>query len=194
MDQKGEAMRALTFFLLGLNLLTGGSISMAHKEMSIYDMQVQTIDGKRTILGDYRGKTLLIVNTASRCGFTEQYAGLQELYDRYRDKGFVVLAFPSNDFMGQEPGSNDEIKKFCDLRFKISFPLFAKISVKGKAMDPLFRYLTEETAYQGAVTWNFNKFLVSPEGEVVGRFESRTKPSDEELVTAVEAALSQKTG
>jgi glutathione peroxidase len=162
---------------------------MAQEKTGIYNIQVETIDGKMTSLEEYRGKTLLIVNTASRCGFTGQYAGLQELYDRYKSQGFVVLAFPANDFMGQEPGSNEEIKKFCDLRFKISFPLFAKISVKGKKMHPLFQYLTEETPFRGAVTWNFNKFLVSAGGEVVGRFGSRVKPSDAELVKAIETAL-----
>ena len=167
---------------------------MAQEKSGIYDIKVQAIDGNMGSLGEYRGKTLLIVNTASRCGFTGQYAGLEELYARYKDQGFVVLAFPSNDFMGQEPGTNEEIKKFCDLRFKISFPLFAKISVKGKRMNPLFRYLTEETAFKGDISWNFNKFLVSPEGEVVGRFGSRVKPSDEEMIKAIEAALPKKAG
>lgn len=167
---------------------------MAQEKKSIYDFQVQTIDGKRVCLRDLRGKTLLIVNTASKCGFTGQYAELEELYTRYKDQGFVVLAFPANDFMGQEPGTNEEIKKFCDLRFKISFPLFAKITVKGKQIDPLFRYLTEETPYKGDISWNFNKFLVSPEGEVVGRFGSLVKPSDEEMVKAIEAVLPKKAG
>jgi len=182
-------MRLFICFLIGISLFTGGGSSMAQEKRGIYDIPVQMIDGKMTSLGDYRGKTLLIVNTASNCGFTGQYAGLQELYDRYKDQGFVVLAFPANDFMGQEPGTNEEIKKFCDLRFKTTFPLFAKTSVKGTKMNPLFRYLTEETTFKGAVTWNFNKFLVSPQGEVVGRFGSPTKPSDEELVKAIEAAL-----
>ncbi|MFA6600582.1 MAG: glutathione peroxidase [Candidatus Omnitrophota bacterium] len=165
---------------------------MAQEKSGIYDIQVATIDGKMTSLEEYRGKTLLIVNTASKCGFTGQYAGLQELYDRYKNQGFVVLAFPANDFMGQEPGTNEAIKKFCDLRFKIAFPLFAKISVKGKNAHPLYQYLTNAPAFKGEISWNFNKFLVSPKGEVVGRFGSRVKPSDEELVKAIEAALPKK--
>lgn len=158
--------------------------------MGIYSISMQRIDGRTQPLSDYKGQVLLIVNTASRCGFTPQYQGLEELYGKYKDQGFTVLAFPANDFMGQEPGSNEEIKNFCELKYKTSFPLFAKTSVKGDGINPLFKYLTEDPASQGPVTWNFNKFLVGRDGRVVARFDSRVRPTDGEIVAAVEKALS----
>ncbi len=164
---------------------------MAQTNETFYGFKVKKIDGQEVSLGDYRSKTILIVNTASRCGFTGQYAGLQALYERFKDRGLVVLAFPSNDFMGQEPGTNEEIRKFCDLRFKVTFPLFEKISVKGENMHPLYRYLTEESPEKGPIAWNFNKFLISPSGKVVARFGSRTTPEDRELVKAIEALLEE---
>ena len=131
-------------FVASAILLTGVFMSMkANASESVYSFDVIDIDGKKVSLDQFSGKTLLIVNTASGCGFTPQYESLQKLYDIYRDKGFEVLAFPSNDFGGQEPGTNEEIKKFCDLRFKIKFKLFSKISVKGKEIEPLYEYLTE---------------------------------------------------
>jgi glutathione peroxidase len=158
--------------------------------LSVYDFMVKTIDGKETSLGDYRGKTLLIVNTASECGFTPQYAGLQSLYEKYRERGLVVLAFPSNDFGAQEPGTNAEIKKFCQLRYKTTFPLFAKIDVKGDAADPLYKYLTGLPGKQGGqVTWNFNKFLVAPDGTVVEHFDSKVKPDSAQLTEKIQGIL-----
>jgi len=145
--------------------------------VSVYDFRVKTIDGKEASLAEFRGKTLLIVNTASECGYTPQYAGLQSLYEKYRERGLVVLAFPSNDFGGQEPGTNAEIKKFCQLRYKTTFPLFAKIDVKGDSADPLYKYLTGLPGKQGGqVTWNFNKFLVAPDGTVVEHFDTKVAP------------------
>ncbi|HXX31385.1 MAG TPA: glutathione peroxidase [Myxococcaceae bacterium] len=145
--------------------------------MSVYDFKVRTIDGRETTLAEYRGKALLIVNTASECGYTPQYAGLEALYEKYRERGLVVLAFPSNDFGGQEPGTNAEIKKFCQLRYKTTFPLFAKIDVKGDSADPLYKYLTGLPGKQGGqVTWNFNKFLVAPDGTVVEHFDTKVAP------------------
>lgn len=150
---------------------------------------MKTIDGKDKPLADYQGKALLIVNTASQCGFTPQYGDLQTLYEKYKDRGFEILAFPANNFMHQEPGSDEEIKKFCDLRFKVRFPLFSKISVKGKDIDPLFAYLTSQPGLEGGVSWNFNKFLVDPQGRLVERFGSRVKPESPELAAALEKVL-----
>jgi len=159
--------------------------------MNIYAFSMQKINGETESLADYKGKVVLIVNTASRCGFTPQYKGLEELYLRYKDRGFAVLAFPANNFMGQEPGSNEEIKDFCQLKYNTTFPLFAKTSVKGADINPLFKYLTEAPAFKGPVTWNFNKFLVDGSGQVIARYDSRVKPLDPELVAAIEQALPQ---
>lgn len=162
------------------------------EEMNLYDFKVQTIDGKSASLSDYKGKALLIVNTASRCGFTPQYEGLEKLYLAYQDKGLEILGFPANNFMGQEPGSNEEIKKFCNLKYKVTFPMFSKISVKGKDIHPLYQYLTQESGLKGDISWNFNKFLVSPEGKVLARFGSRVDPLSKELIGKLEPALPQK--
>ena len=159
---------------------------------SLYDISVQPIQGESISLNEYRGKTLLIVNTASRCGFTGQYEGLQTLYETYQDQGLVVLAFPSNNFMGQEPGSNESIATFCETRFQITFPLFAKIDVKGKNQHPLYAWLTSKEnhpSFGGGVSWNFNKFLISPEGELINRFGSRIAPNQKQLIAAIEQAL-----
>jgi glutathione peroxidase len=176
-------------------ILTGCSSPSTAKEVpvkNLYDIEAKTMDGKTVKLEQYKGKTLLIVNTASKCGFTGQYEGLQKLYETYQDKGFVVLGFPSNDFLKQEPGTNEEIASFCQLNYGVSFPMFEKISVKGDEQHPLYAYLTSKETnptFDGKISWNFNKFLVSPAGEIVGRFGSRTKPSDKELVAAIETQL-----
>jgi glutathione peroxidase len=160
--------------------------------MSVYDFKVKTIDGKETSLAQYKGKTLLIVNTASQCGYTPQYAGLEALYEKYKGRGLVVLAFPSNDFGGQEPGSNAEIKTFCELKYKTTFPLFEKIDVKGDSAAPLYKYLTGLPGKQGgAITWNFNKFLVAPDGTVVEHFDSKADPTGALLTGKVEQTLPQ---
>ncbi|MBF0387870.1 MAG: glutathione peroxidase [Candidatus Omnitrophica bacterium] len=157
--------------------------------MNMHAISMSLNSGETISLADYKGKVVLIVNTASRCGFTSQYKGLEELYLRYKDSGFVVLAFPANNFMGQEPGSNEEIKSFCELKYKTTFPLFAKTSVKGLDINPLFKYLTEDSSFKGPVTWNFNKFLIDGSGQVIARFESGVKPLDPEVVAAIEKAL-----
>lgn len=156
---------------------------------SIYDYKVTTIDGQEKSLADFKGKALLIVNTASRCGFTPQYKGLEALYQQYKAQGFEVLGFPANDFMGQEPGSNEEIKQFCELKYKTTFPMFAKISVRGPETAPLYRYLTENSGFNGAISWNFNKFLVNKEGKVIARFDSGVTPESAELAEKVKLAL-----
>lgn len=159
---------------------------------SVYDFKMRTIDGDMKPLSDYKGKALLIVNTASKCGFTPQYQGLEALYEKYHSRGFEILGFPANNFLGQEPGSDAQIKEFCSLKFHVTFPLFSKISVKGKDMDPLYVYLTKESGFNGDISWNFNKFLVNPEGQVVARFGSRTTPEDKELVSKLEEILPKK--
>lgn len=162
---------------------------MAPAAQTLYDFNVTTIDGQEISLSSFKGKALMIVNTASKCGFTPQYASLEKLYQQYKDRGFEILAFPANNFMNQEPGTDAEIKKFCDLRFKITFPLFSKIDVKGGKMHPLYRYLTEASGFNGDISWNFNKFLVGPDGKVKARFGSRTDPLSPEMTDEIEKIL-----
>ena len=166
-------------------LLTGGT-------MSVHDFTVRANDGSEVPLSRYKGKALLIVNTASQCGFTPQYKGLEELYQAYKDKGLEVLAFPSNDFGGQEPGTDQEIKTFCELRYHTTFPLFSKVAVKGPDAAPLYRYLTALPENGGPVDWNFNKFLVDPSGRVVAHLPSKVEPGSAELRNRIEAVLPQR--
>lgn len=159
---------------------------------NVYDFTVQDIDGKSVPLSAFKGKVLLIVNVASKCGFTGQYEGLQKLYTTHTNRGFVVLGFPANDFLWQEPGTEAEIKSFCTLTYGVTFPMFSKITVKGKDIHPLYAYLTSKETnpqFGGSISWNFNKFLIGRDGAVVGRFGSRTKPDDKELVEALDKAL-----
>ena len=151
-----------------------------------------TLDGTAATLDDYAGRAVLVVNVASRCGFTGQYAGLEKLYETYRDRGFAILGFPCNQFGEQEPGTAEEIAEFCSMTYGVSFPMFAKTDVNGPDRHPLFARLTETadaTGEAGDVRWNFEKFLVGPDGEPVARFRTKVEPDDPELVAAVEAAL-----
>ncbi len=183
---------------LGVSLQTSPAYAqergllMASKTTSLYDFTMLDIDGKPVNLGQYRGKVLLLVNTASFCGNTPQYSDLQSLYEQYHDKGFEILAFPANNFGQQEPGSNEEIKSFCFTKYSLTFPLFSKISVKGTDKHPLYQYLTEQSPYSGEVEWNFQKYLVDRSGNIVGRFHHRTKPSAPEVVKEVERTLAVK--
>lgn len=160
-------------------------------EGPVLDHTVKTIKGEDKSLADFRGKALLVVNTASQCGYTPQYEGLQELYAKYKARGFEVLAFPSNDFGGQEPGSEDEIAGFVDEKYGVQFPMFAKVPVKGDSKAPLFATITEETpeGIKGEIKWNFTKFLVDPSGRVVGRYESNVDPMDTDLTAQLESIL-----
>jgi glutathione peroxidase len=145
--------------------------------MKIYDFIVNDTYGFQKKLSDFEGKVLLVVNTASKCGFTPQYKGLEKLYEKYKDEGFEILAFPANNFLNQEPGSNEEIREFCSTNYDVSFPIFEKISVKGKNQHPLYKYLTEETGeFKGKIRWNFDKFLIDREGNVINRFKPKIKP------------------
>ncbi|MDR4314678.1 glutathione peroxidase [Niallia circulans] len=149
--------------------------------MSIYDFKVKTMDGKMQALSDFKGNIILIVNTASKCGFTPQFKELQELYQKFKEEGFVVLGFPSNQFMSQDPGTNEEIKSFCEMNYGVTFPMFAKIDVNGKEADPLYQYLTKEapgTLGVKAIKWNFTKFLIDRNGNVVDRYAPSTSPSE----------------
>lgn len=159
----------------------------AQKEKSMFhQVKVKDVNGKPVTLEAYKGKVLLVVNTASECGFTPQYAGLEALYQKYKAKGFEVLAFPSNDFGGQEPGTEAEIKKFCELKYKTTFPLFSKAKVKENP-DPIFALLQKEAGEK--VAWNFGKFLVNKEGKVVKYYPSKVEPMSDELSKAIEANL-----
>ena len=155
----------------------------------IYAFTMKDIDGKDLPLENYRGKVLLIVNTASKCGYTPQYESLETLYMKYHDKGFEILAFPANNFGGQEPGTDAEIKEFCSTTYNVTFPLFSKISVKGDDIDPLYGWLTKSTGHDGEIRWNFEKFLVDRNGMVVSRFATRIDPMDDEIREAVELHL-----
>lgn len=165
---------------------------MAANTASLYDFTINDIDGKPVSLSQYRGKVLLLVNTASFCGNTPQYSDLQSLYEQYNDKGFEILAFPANNFGQQEPGTNAEIKSFCFTKYSLTFPLFTKISVKGDDQHPLYRYLTEQSPFPGEVEWNFQKYLVDRSGNIVGRFPHRMKPLAPEIVKEVERVLAAK--
>ncbi|MEK3662165.1 glutathione peroxidase [Paenibacillus sp. FSL F4-0236] len=147
--------------------------------MSIYDFEVNTLRGAEESLSKYKGKVLLVVNTASKCGFTPQYKGLQEVYEKFKDRGFEVLGFPSNQFAGQEPGASDEIAEYCEINYGVTFPMFEKINVKGDEAHPLFKYLSKEAPGvlgSKSVKWNFTKFLVDQEGRVLKRFAPKTTP------------------
>ena len=158
----------------------------------VYDYTLKTIDGTPESLATFKGKTVLIVNVASKCGYTPQYAGLQQLYAKYKDRGFVILGFPANNFGLQEPGTNEEIKTFCSRTYNVTFPMFSKVSVKGNDKTPLYQFLTEQSpnaATHGDIKWNFTKFLIGKDGKVLERFESAVKPESPEMEKAVETAL-----
>jgi glutathione peroxidase len=148
-----------------------------------------TITGDTTSLSEFAGKTLLLVNVASKCGYTPQYEGLQKLYETYKDSGLVVIGFPANNFGGQEPGSNEEIAEFCTTKFSVTFPMMAKVSVKGEDKHPLFVELTEKSDHNGEIKWNFSKFLIDKNGTLVARYGSMTKPMSKKIIKAIEEIL-----
>jgi len=160
---------------------------------SLYDITAKDITGQETPLSKFKGKVALVVNTASKCGFTYQYKDLESLYEKYKDQGFVVLGFPSNDYMTQEPGSDQEIKKFCEFKYGVTFPLFTKDHVSGEAKQPVFKFLTESNQnFTGDPGWNFVKFLVDREGKVIDRFSSLTSPNNNKITSKIESLLDQK--
>ena len=185
-------MKILTFIPVLIALLLAQVVS-AQTKSSLYDIPLKDIDGKPTSLKAYKGKVLLIVNVASKCGLTPQYSALEALQKKYQDKGFTVLGFPCNDFSSQEPGSAEQIKTFCSSKYDVTFPLFEKLHVKGAEQSPLYAALTGEGApFPGDVKWNFGKFLIGRDGKIVKRFEPKTTPDSPEVTKAIEAEIARK--
>jgi len=184
---------------LGLNAFVGfGQVGAAQqgaqhmaKSSTVYDFTLNDIDGKPVSLNQFKGKVIMLVNTASFCGNTPQYTDLETMYETYKDQGFEILAFPANNFGQQEPGTNEEIKGFCLTKYSVGFPLFSKISVKGGDKHPLYQYLTEQSPFPGEVEWNFQKYLIDRSGNVVARYHHRTKPLAAEVVKDVERFLAK---
>lgn len=181
-------MKTLTF-LISLLLMTASVVQAG----SIYDLTMKDIDGKDVSLGAYKGKVLLIVNVASKCGFTPQYKGLESVYEKYKDKGFTILGFPCNQFGGQEPGTSSEIKEFCSSKYNVTFPMFEKIDVNGPSRHALYTLLAgKDSPFPGDIKWNFNKFLIGKDGKILKRFDSKVTPESPEVTAAIEAALVAK--
>lgn len=169
--------------------------SVSFAAPSIYDYTLNSIDGQSTPLSTFKGKVVMLVNVASRCGYTPQYAGLESLYEKYKSQGFVIVGIPANNFMSQEPGTNGEIKTFCRSKYNVQFPMMAKVSVAGADKAPLYQYLTSEEKNPktgGEIKWNFTKFLVDRDGKIVARFEPATTPEDPYVSAAVQQALAKK--
>ena len=178
--------------LLLTSLVALAATAFAASASSVYDFSMKTIDGKPAPLADFKGKVVLLVNVASQCGYTPQYAGLEKLYKTYKGKGLVIVGVPANNFGGQEPGSDAEIKEFCTRKYSVTFPIMSKVSVKGSDKTPLYGWLTDSAANpktSGDVKWNFTKFLVDRNGHVLTRFESSVEPDSAEMTSAVEKAL-----
>jgi glutathione peroxidase len=171
-------LRSVVAFLIPAALMAASSV---------HEFSLTTIDGKPAPLSAYKGKAVLLVNVASKCGYTKQYTGLQALYEKYKDKGLVIVGVPANNFGGQEPGTNEEIATFCSRDYNVTFPMMSKVSVKGDDMIPLYGYLTQNTG--GDVKWNFTKFLVDKDGKITNRFESKVTPESPEMAAAIEKAL-----
>jgi len=176
-------MKTILLILTSITFL----MTTVERSETVYQYELNSIDGKNISLSAFEGELLLIVNTASECGYTPQYEGLQELYEEYSDRGFKILGFPANNFGGQEPGSDEEIAQFCQMNYGVTFPMFSKVSVKGDDQHPLFSYLTsaDNPDFTGEISWNFEKFLVDRNGNVIRRFKSNVEPMSDELVSAV---------
>ena len=161
-------------------------------EKTVYDFTLNSIDGQPAPLAAYKGKLVLLVNVASKCGYTPQYSALQSSYEKYKDRGFVIVGIPANNFGAQEPGSNQEIKTFCSSKFHVTFPMMAKVSVKGDDITPLYQFLTDKSSNPqsgGEIKWNFTKFLIGPDGRVITRFEPEITPDSPQVTSAIEDAL-----
>jgi glutathione peroxidase len=166
--------------------------SLMAAEKTVFDFTLNSIDGQPAPLSTYKGKLVLLVNVASRCGYTPQYAGLETLYEKYKDRGFVIVGIPANNFGAQEPGTNQEIKAFCTSKYHVTFPMMSKVSVKGGDITPLYQFLTDKSQNPktgGEIAWNFTKFLIGPDGKVLARFDSAVEPNSPQLTSAVEKAL-----
>ncbi len=193
---KRHFVLAVALALCTANFAQSQDTTLEKKKMNndtgVYGFTMKTIDGKDKPLADYKGDVLLIVNVASFCGNTPQYKDLENLYESYKDKGFKILAFPANNFGAQEPGTNEEIKTFCDNTYHVTFDLFSKISVKGDDQHPLYRYLTTGTDFKGDIGWNFAKFLVDRNGRVVARYAPKKIPTDDEVVQKIKQLIAEK--
>jgi glutathione peroxidase len=182
-------MKTLSF--ITLLLFVSSALTHAQNRKTLYDFSVKSIDGKDFDLSQLKGKKVLIVNTASKCGNTPQYAELQELYDTYKDKGFIIIGFPANNFMSQEPGTNEEIATFCKINYGVTFPMMEKISVKGNDIHPLYEWLTQKEQngrIDADISWNFQKFMIDENGQVVGYAKPTTKPMSDEIVDWIKGA------
>ncbi|MBI4976354.1 MAG: glutathione peroxidase [Spirochaetes bacterium] len=182
----------MTFTLIAIISVFALAAAKEKPMKTIYDFTVKNIDGKEVSLADFKGKTVLIVNVASKCGFTPQYEGLEKIYKKYQAKGFTVIGFPANNFMWQEPADEGEIKKFCTLNYGVTFPMMSKISVKGADIHPLYAFLTSKAdnpKFSGDIGWNFTKFLIAKDGTIAARFESKITPESAELIGKVEEQL-----
>ena len=178
--------------ILVLLALVGTSLMAAEK--TVYDFTLNSIDGQSAPLSAYKGKVVLLVNVASRCGYTPQYTALESIYEKYKDRGFVILGIPANNFGSQEPGTNQEIKTFCTTKYSVTFPMMSKVSVKGDDKTPLYQFLTDKATHPdtgGEIKWNFTKFLVDRNGNVVKRFEPDVTPDSPEVIAAIQQALKQ---
>ena len=176
--------------LFVLMALLGMSVMAAEK--TIFDFTLNSIDGQPTPLSTFKGKVVLLVNVASRCGYTPQYVGLESIYEKYKDRGFVIVGIPANNFGGQEPGTNQEIKTFCTAKYNVTFPMMAKVSVKGSDITALYQFLTDKSLNPdtgGEIGWNFTKFLVGPDGKVIARFDSKMEPDSPQVTGAIEKTL-----
>ncbi len=186
-------MRKRSFLAACAALALTLPLSAAAPGTSLYDVPVKDIDGQDTNLKPYKGEVMLVVNVASKCGTTPQYAALEKDFEKYKDQGFIVLAFPCNQFAGQEPGSDSQIKEFCHGTYGVTFPLFDKLEVNGAGRHPLYAQLAgPESPFPGDIKWNFTKFLVGRDGNILARFEPKTTPDNPEVVKAIEAALATK--
>jgi glutathione peroxidase len=189
-------IRTLIAFTLGVIIMEtttqANAAPKAATSASIYNIPLKSLMGEKSSLAPYEGKVLLIVNTASECGYTKQYKGLEAIYEEFKSQGLVVLGFPSNDFGGQEPGSAEEIKNFCERKFKVTFPMFEKNAVSGKDQQPLYAHLIAQSTIKDPVKWNFEKFLIGRDGKVITRFLSKVDPESAEMKSAISTALKAK--
>ncbi|TPW20674.1 MAG: glutathione peroxidase [Elusimicrobia bacterium] len=187
--RKSLTLAAVALCLTAASPKKKGAPMTTAQSPKLYSFEMQTNAGKPRKLSDYKGQVVLVVNTASKCGLTPQYKGLEALYRKFKDKGFVVAAFPANEFGAQEPGTDSDIKTFCELNYKTTFDLYSKIVVKGPGIHPLYAYLTKESPFPGDIGWNFAKFLVAKDGTVAARFDPKTEPEAAALVAKVEELL-----
>ena len=181
-------IKTLLAAALGMAVMSASAMAAS----SVYDFTLKSIDGKSTPLSDFKGKVVLLVNVASKCGYTPQYTALEALYEKYKDRDFVIVGVPANNFGGQEPGTNEEIKTFCKSKYSVTFPMMGKVSVKGADQTPLYQFLTAsetDSKFAGDIKWNFTKFLISKDGKIVNRFESKVTPDDPQVTAAVEHEL-----